>query len=87
MTERDAALIQGQQLAAEVRNLQAERVAVVAEYRRVHVINESLQNRLTAEEARRLRDEKVLREELDVIYRSRSWRLTSPLRALFRAIR
>ena len=87
LAERHAALIHSQQLSAEVRNLQAERVAVVTEYRRVHTTNESLQNRLAADEERWLRERTVLKEELDVIYRSKSWRLTAPLRALIRAIR
>jgi hypothetical protein len=87
LAERDAALIRSQQLTAEVRNLQAERVAVVAEYRRVHATNESLQHHFRANEERWLREQAVLREELNVIYRSRSWRWTAPLRALFRAIR
>ena len=87
LAERDAALIHSQQLSAEVRNLQAERVAVVAEYRRVHAINESLQNRLAAEEERRLREQAALKEELNVMLRSRSWQITAPLRALFRVLR
>ena len=87
VAERDAALIHSEQLSAEVRNLQAERVAVVAEYRRVHATNESLQHRFRADEERWLREQTALKAELNVIYRSRSWRLTAPLRALFRAIR
>ena len=87
VAERDAALIQSRQLSAEIRNLQAERVAVVAEYRRVHTTNESLQNRLASDEQRWLRERAALTEELDIMQRSRSWRITAPLRAFFRAIR
>ena len=56
VAERDTALVRSQQLSAEIRNLQAERVAVVAEYRRVHATNESLQNRLASDEQRWLRE-------------------------------
>jgi hypothetical protein len=87
LVERDAAVIHSQQLSAEVRNLQAERVAVVGEYRRVHATNESLQTRLASGEQRWLREQAALTEELNVIQRSRSWRITAPLRAFFRAIR
>jgi Methyltransferase domain len=87
LNEREAALRRVQQLSAEVRNLQAERVAVVAEYRRVHATNEALQNRITSDEQRWLREQAALTNELDVMQRSRSWRITAPLRAFFRAIR
>lgn len=93
IAERDAALIRIQQLSAEVRNLQAERIAVVADYRRVHALNESLQNetaslasRLASDQAR-LKDQATLETELRIVHTSKSWRLTAPLRALFRAIR
>ena len=49
---RDAALIHTQQLTAEIRNLQAERVAIVAEYRRVHAVNESVLNETASLERR-----------------------------------
>ena len=59
IAERDQALIRNQQLGAEIRNLQAERVALVADYRRVHALNESLlneaaslNNRLVSEQER-----------------------------------
>jgi hypothetical protein len=93
-TERDAALARVQHLTAEIRNLQAERVAVVAEYRRVHVRNESLVNEVAslkgrlASESEQFREEiSALKEELNVVYGSRSWWLTAPLRWLNRAIR
>jgi hypothetical protein len=79
--------MRNQQLSAEIRNLQAERVAVVADYRRVHAINESLQGRLASEQERWLREQTKLEAELKVVYQSRSWWLTAPLRRLFRAIR
>jgi hypothetical protein len=85
--QRDQALMRNQQLSAEIRNLQAERVAVVADYRRVHAINESLQGRLASEQERWLREQTKLEAELKVVYQSRSWWLTAPLRRLFRAIR
>jgi hypothetical protein len=85
--EHDASVTRVQQLSAEVRNLQAERVAVVADYRRVHAANESLVNQLTAEQERARQELGAVKGEMDALYRSRSWRLTAPLRRLFRAIR
>ena len=94
IAERDTALIRVQELRAEVRNLQAERIAVVADYRRVHALNESLLNetarlksRLASAQERWLEEQAKLEEELRVVLTSKSWRLTAPLRALFRAIR
>jgi len=121
IAERDTAAIRNQQLSAEVRNLQAERVAVVADYRRVHAVNESLLNEIASlknslasakercghleEEAATLLRERLdlkaelqrlqleeiekqrLAAELNVVYQSRSWWVTAPLRRLFRAIR
>jgi hypothetical protein len=127
--ERDLALAQSHQLSAEIRNLQSERVAVAAEYRRVHMLNESLTTERAAaaaehrrvsllndslREARdaaedelrrvagrkesqiqsltgRLRDAEdqaqQFKAELELVYRSRSWRVTAPLRSLGRAAR
>ena len=123
--ERDAALMRQERLSAEVRNLQAERVAVVADSRRTHGINDSLANEIASlktslatsqarierledeaaamleqrlaiegelelhtDEKQRLAQENVqLAKELNVVYQSRSWWLTAPLRRLFRAIR
>ena len=115
--ERDAHLLRIHQLTAEIRNLQTERMAVAADYRRIHSVNEaimneavSLKNRLAAEtergdrlanEAAHLRAETaalaenlkdIVAErqqaaaELKVVYQSRSWRLTAPLRRIRRAI-
>jgi len=44
ITERDLATTRVQQVTAELHHLQAERVAAVADYRRVHAANESLAN-------------------------------------------
>ncbi len=92
--ECEAALTRNQQLSAEVRNLQAERVAVVADYRHVHATNESLVNQLStlisqrsADEARWRQERDALAAELNIVHHSRSWRLTAPLRQLFRALR
>lgn len=123
--ERDAALMRLERLSAEVRNLQAERVAVVADSRRTHGIHDSLANeiaslksslatsqarverlegetaamleqrlalegelKLHTDEEQRLAQENVrLAKELNVVYQSRSWWLTAPLRRLFRAVR
>jgi len=123
--ERDAALMRQERLSAEVRNLQAERVAVVADSRRSHGINDSLANEIASlktslatsqarverledeaaamleqrlaiegelkrhtDEKQRLAQENVqLAKELNVVYQSRSWWLTAPLRRLFRAMR
>jgi hypothetical protein len=134
--ERDLAQAQGHQLAAEVRNLQAERVAVAGEYRRVHMLNESLTTERAAAAAEykrvsllndslredrdaaeaefrrvaarneseiqalsgrvqavtgRLADSEGqterLKAELDIVYRSRSWWVTAPLRSLGRVAR
>ena len=92
--ECEAVLIRNQQLSAEVRNLQAERVAVVADYRHVHATNESLANQLStlvdqrsADEARWHQERDALAAELNIMAKSRSWRLTAPLRRLFRALR
>ena len=125
IAERDAALMRQEHLSAEVRYLQAERVAVVADNRRTHGINDSLANeiaslksslatsqarigrledetaalldqrlaieaelKLHTDEEQRLAQENVrLAKELNVVYQSRSWWLTAPLRRLFRAIR
>jgi Methyltransferase domain len=48
VAERDAALMRQEHLSAEVRNLQAERVAVVADNRRTHGINDSLANEIAS---------------------------------------
>ena len=99
--ELDAAIARTQQLSAEVRHLQAERFAVAADYRRVHTLNDSLQTELTmlnqrceterqrgeSERQRMLDEGEALRAELRIILGSKSWRLTAPLRALFRALR
>ena len=123
--ERDAALMRQERLSAEVRNLQAERVAVVADSRRTHGINDSLANEIaslksslatsqarierledetaalleqrlaiegelklhTDEEQRLAQENARLANELNVVYQSRSWWLTAPLRRLFRAVR
>lgn len=93
-SERDAALVRTEQLSAEIRHQQAERLAMLADYRRVHADNETLQNeiaalrgRFSADEERWRQQDAALKAELRVLYQSRSWRLTAPLRALFRAIR
>jgi hypothetical protein len=92
--ERDQALTRNQQLSAEIRNLQAERIAVVADYRRVHATHESLLNEaaslrncLASEQERRVQERAKLEAELRIVYQSRSWWLTAPLRRLFRALR
>jgi hypothetical protein len=94
LPQRDQALTRNQQLSAEIRNLQAERVAIAADYRRVHAINESLLNetaslksRLASDHDRWLQERATLEAELRIVYQSRSWWLTAPLRGLFRAIR
>jgi hypothetical protein len=91
--ERDALTVRTQQLSAEIRHLQAERFTVAADYRRVHTVNESLQTELTAltgrfesERQRWVAENEALRAELNIMVGSRSWRLTAPLRALFRAL-
>lgn len=85
--EREAALVRNQQLSAEIRNLQTERVAAVAEYRRVHALNESLLNERAALIDRVSAEHEALKKELDIVHQSRSWKLTAPLRRLRRAIR
>jgi cephalosporin hydroxylase len=87
IAQRDQRLMRNQQLSAEVRNLQAEQIAVVADYRRVHAINESLLSRLASEQERWLQEQAKLEAELKIVYQSRSWWLTAPFRRLFRAIR
>jgi len=125
LAERDAALIRQERLSAEVRNLQAERVAVVADSRRTHGTHDSLANEIAslktnlatsqtrverleaetaalleqrldledelkrrADEEQRLAQENIrLANDLNVVYQSRSWWLTAPLRRLFRTIR
>ena len=101
LAERDAAVTRTEQLSAEIRHLQAERLAIVADYRRVHTVNESLQTELAAlrgrfdnerercdgERRHWLGENEALRKELNIMVGSRSWRLTAPLRALFRALR
>jgi hypothetical protein len=125
ISERDAARVRQEQLTAEIRNLQAERVALVADYRRIHGINDSLANEIAslkhdlatsharlarmeedasatlqdrlllegelqkrAAEDQRVAQENVrLANELTVVYQSRSWWLTAPLRRLLRALR
>ena len=91
--EREALTVRTQQLSAEIRHLQAERFTVAADYRRVHTVNESLQTELTAltgrfesERQRWVAENEALRAELKIMVGSRSWRLTAPLRALFRAL-
>jgi hypothetical protein len=87
---RDRELVRVQQLSAEIRNLQAERVAAASEYRRVHAVNEALLRReehWAADEEQWRAERAALKAELDVVYHSRSWWLTAPLRALLRAIR
>jgi hypothetical protein len=94
VAQRDQALARNQQLSAEIRNLQAEGIAVVADSGRVHATSESLlnetallTNHLAAEEERWLQERANLEAELRIVYQSRSWWLTAPLRRLFRAIR
>jgi hypothetical protein len=125
LAERDAALVRQERLSAEVRNLQAERVAVAADSRRTHGTHDSLANeiaslksslatsqarverledetaamleqrlaledelKLRTDEEQRLAQENVrLANELNVVYQSRSWWLTAPLRRLFRTVR
>ena len=48
LAERDAALMRQERLSAEVRNLQAERVAVVADSRRTHGTHDSLANEIAS---------------------------------------
>jgi hypothetical protein len=48
VAELDASVRRAQQLGAELQNAQAERVALAADYRRVHTINESLVNEAAA---------------------------------------
>ena len=88
-------------MSAEIRHLQAERFTIVADYRRVHTVNESLETELAAlrgrfdnerercdgERRHWLGENEALRKELNIMVGSRSWRLTAPLRALFRALR
>jgi hypothetical protein len=85
--QRDHALMRNQQLSAEFRNLQAERIALVADYRRVHANNESLLDETASMKSRWLQERATLEAELKIVYQSRSWWLTAPLRRLFRAIR
>jgi hypothetical protein len=94
IAQRDAISMRAQQLSAEIRHLQAERIALVADYRQVHALNESLLSEtvslralLASEQDRLNQDVAALIADLDVMLHSRSWRLTAPLRRLFRALR
>jgi hypothetical protein len=82
-----------EQLGAEIRNLQDQRATLVADGQRLHATNQwllgetaSLRSRLASEEERWLQERAKLEAELRIVYRSRSWWLTAPLRRLFRAI-
>ena len=75
---RDAAQARVQQLSVEVQQLSAEVQQLSAEIVSLGSLA-SDREQLSVERA-------ALRAELDVVYHSRSWRLTAPLRRLFRTI-